>query len=346
MKKFAVVLLFMAFAFFASAQTSQDPQGYISYALPSTVITLDVEAVQETFYAGPYAKYAEKYLGIKVRTKDENTVQLTQIKMTPLIEADLGRRYAIDASKKGFNPSAVLKLSSTGLVSFVDASSVEESVWRFPLEVNSNFSDKGLSSNLTSESATLYRNEKKETVYNRVSVQQDMVVAKSLEQKAAEAADTILELRRHRLQIVTGDTDATYSGEAMAAALEELERLEKEYMTLFAGYSQFQNQRMKFDVIPEAGRENQMYIAFRLSDTKGLVPADDLTGKPVIMEIVAQEISQSGVNKRSGSDLIYYRIPNISIIKLKEGTDLLLQGRVPIYQLGQESSVPLSTILN
>lgn len=340
---FTAVLALMPFV--SSAQTNSDPEGYVTYSLPSTVITLDVEAVQEKFYAGPYAKYAEKYLGIKPRMKDETTVQLTQIKMVPLVEADLSRRYSVTAPKKGGNLASVFKLGSTGLVAFADARGADETIWRFPVDVKGDFSDKGVSSNLTSESATLYRNEKKESAYNRVSVQQNMVVEKTPEQKAAETASTILELRRQRLQIVTGDTDATYSGEAMGAAIEELTRLEKEYMTLFVGYSEYQTQKMRFDVIPEAGRENQMYVAFRISDKNGLAPADDLTGKPVVMEIVPQEISRPVAAKAAKTELIYYRIPAICTVKLKEGADLLLQSRIPVYQLGQDSSVPATVIL-
>lgn len=328
-----------------SAQTNADPEGYVTYSLPSTTITLDVEAVQERFYAGPYAKFAEKYLGIKPRMKDETTVQLTQLKMTPLVEADQSRRYSLTASKKGLNTSSVFRLSSAGLVTFADAKFADESVWRFPVEVKGDFSDKGISSNLTSESTTLYRNEKKESAYNRVAVQQNMVVEKTLEQKAAETASTILDLRRQRLQIVTGDTDATYSGEAMGAAIEELTRLEKEYMTLFTGYSEFQTQKMRFDVIPEPGRENQMYIAFRISDKNGLAPADDLTGSPVVMEIVPQEIVQTEAVKKSKEEVIHYRIPAICTVKLKDGANLLLQSRMPVYQLGQDSSIPASLVL-
>ncbi len=346
MKKIGVILTLMlaGMPFFASAQTNADPEGYVTYALPSTTISLDVEAVQEKFYAGPDAKYAEQYLGIKPRMKDETTVQLTQLRMSPLVEADQGRRYSVKASK-GVSTSSVLKLGSMGLVAFGDAKFADESVWRFPVEVNGDFSDKGVSSNLTSESTTLYRSEKKESVYNKVSVQQNMVVEKTLEQKAAETAGTILDIRRQRLQIVTGDTDATYSGEAMGAAIEELTRLEKEYMTLFVGYSDYQTQKMRFDVIPEAGRENQIYVAFRLSDLNGLAPADDLTGKPVLMEIVPQAFEQITDVKGSSSNVIHYRIPAICTVKLKNGQDLLLQSRMPVYQLGQESSIPASFVL-
>ena len=77
----------------------EDPQGFLTYSLPSTTITLEVEAVQEKFYAGPYAKYAEKYLGIKAGQKDETTFQLTQVKIAPYVEADQSRRYTVNVKK-------------------------------------------------------------------------------------------------------------------------------------------------------------------------------------------------------------------------------------------------------
>ena len=69
-----------------------------------------------------------------------------------------------------------------------------ETVWRFPVESIKDFSSKGVSSNLTSEATTLYKNAKKESSYNKVSVQQNVIVAKSVEKKAAEAADPELVL--------------------------------------------------------------------------------------------------------------------------------------------------------
>ena len=351
MKKVFRMMLTLAAAFVsfaAGAQSASDPEGYVTYSLPMTSITLDVEAVQETFYAGPYAKFAEKYLGIKPRTKDETSVQLSQIRMTPFVEADQGCRYSVYVKKGTLNPS-VFSLSSQGLVTFADAKFADETVWRFPVKTEGDFSGKGVSSNLTSEATTLYKNEKKESAYNRVSVQQNMVVEKTLEQKAAETARTILDLRRQRLQIVTGDTDATYSGEAMGAAIQELARLEQEYMTLFTGYSEFQTQQMRFDVVPESGRENQMYIAFRISDKNGLVPADDMTGRPVVLEIVPQVFEQPEVevvSKEKGKvETVRYRVPAICTVKIKNGADLLLQSRMPVYQLGQESSVPVTVAL-
>jgi hypothetical protein len=41
----------------------------------------------------------------------------------------------------------------------------------------------------------------------------------------------------------------------------------------------------------------------------------------------------------------YYRIPAVCTVKIMNGTDLLLQSRMPIYQLGKESSLPINVIL-
>lgn len=346
--KLILAVALMAMPKFASAQKSADPEGFLTYSLPSTSIVLEVEAIQEKFYVGPYAKYAEKYLGIKARQKDETSFQLREIKMTPLLEADQNRRYTVNV-KKGQIDATFLKLSSVGLISFSDAKFGDGSVWRFPTESQSDFTGKGVSSNLTSQTATLYRTDNKRSAYDRVGVRQDMLVEKTLEQRAAETAEMILKLRKQRLQIVTGDTDATYSGEAMGAAIAEITRLEQEYMMLFSGYSEFQTQKMRFEVIPDAANTSNMYVAFRLSDTVGLVPADNLSGKPVIMEIVPQAFAAPEVTleeeKNRKEVLAYYRIPAVCTVRLMDGANMLLQSRIPIYQLGRESSLPVNVIL-
>lgn len=357
MKRIFRTLLTIAFAavpFMAFAQKSSDQEGYVTYSLPSTTLVLDVEAVQESFYCGPYARYAEKYLGIKVRQKDETRWQITQVKLTPVVEADLGKRYTL-AVKNDAPDLTLLKLTSAGLVAFADGGMAQVRTWRFPVESAADFSDRGVSSNLKSEATTLYRGERKQAAYSKVSVQQNMVVEKTLEQKAAEAAQMIVRLRDQRLKIVTGDTDATYSGEAMGAAVSELTRLEEEYMSLFVGYSESQAKTVSFEVVPDAGRESQMYVAFRMSDTAGPVPSDNLSGRPVVMEIVLPEVADAEPSPAADPkkdpkiiekmQKINYLIPAVCTIRLKEGSEILMQGRLPVYQLGVLSSMPANATL-
>ncbi|MCM1199444.1 MAG: DUF4831 family protein, partial [Clostridium sp.] len=221
----------------------QDPIGTISYSLPSTSLLLEVEAECEEFHAGVYAKFASKYLGIDVPQKDENTCRITSVKVTPYMEADHTGRYLLETSGQGMDLS-FLQLTTCGLVSVADNRFGSETAWRFPVNEKTGSFNDAIVSNLASEAATLYR---KGNDAGRVAVQQNVMVAKTLEQKAAETASIIFGLRQKRMQIITGDTDATYSGEAMGAAVEEIARLEKEYMTMFTGYSETRTQKMTFD---------------------------------------------------------------------------------------------------
>ena len=318
---------------------AQDPQGSIVYSLPSTTLNFDVEAVQENFYAGPYAKYAFKYLGIEVGEQDRCSCHITKVTLTPYIEADQKQRYVIDAA--GAASSGLLKLSAQGLIAFSNGNLGESGVWRFPSGSRADFSDKGISSNLQAEETTLYRNNKDGNNYSKVGVQQNMIVEKSPEKRAAETAELIFELRKKRVQIVTGDT---YSGEAMGAAIEEISRLEREYMSLFIGYSEFKDIRMRFELVPEKGLESQKYVAFRVSDQNGLVAADDLAGTPALLELIPEEICEvPAAGKPAKGPFIHYRIPAICKVKLYKGTEVLLQSRVPVYQLGTESTFPVKT---
>lgn len=321
----------------AVESAAQDPVGTVSYALPQTTITLEVEAVREQFYAGPYAKFAQKYLGVDARQEDQATCRLSSVKMVPCIEADQSQRYFITPDK---NSMSFLALTAQGLIAVNDGTFGNGSEWRFASQAGGNFSDKGVSSNLTSEATTLIRG----VDGNRVAIQQNMVVQKPLEQRAKEAAEMIFDLRKKRVQIVTGDTDATYSGEAMGAALAEIAALEKEYMSMFIGYSDFQTQKLKCDVVPEKDRKSQTYVAFRLSDADGIVSADNVSGKPYLLELTPQAISPAaGKGSSARGAVAVYRIPAVCTVKLTDGVNPILQDRVAVYQLGVESYFPLSS---
>ena len=337
MKKALTFLLAAAALLPAVKTAAQDPMGTVSYALPQTTITLEVEAVRENFYAGPYAKFAQKYLGVDARQEDQKTCSLTAVKMTPVIEADQSNRFFITPDK---NSMSFLSLTSQGLIAVNAGSFGNGSQWRFASQAGADFSDKGVSSNLTSEATTLFRG----VDGNRVGVQQNMVVQKSLEQRAKEAAEMIFDLRKKRVQIVTGDTDATYSGEAMGAALAEIAALEKEYMSMFIGYSDFQTQKLKCDVVPEKNRKSQTYVAFRISDADGIVSADNMSGKPYLIELTPQAVSPAtGKGTAAKGAVAMYRIPAICNVKLTDGVNPILQDRIAVYQLGVESYFPISS---
>lgn len=333
-----ILLIALSAAVYAG---NADPAGSVVYSLPQTNLVFDVEAVAESFHAGPYAAYAKKFLGIDARTEDTLEYHLSKVVMTPLTEADNSARFSLNITSAAAQ-TAFLNFSSTGLVSMPGACSAGSLSWRFPTPSKGSFSGSEAVSPLGVESRTIYR-QVCDTL-PPVAVQQEFVVEKSLEDKARETADLIFMLRKTRVQIITGDTDMSYDGEAMGAAIAEMTRLEKQYLTLFTGYTDSKIQTARFELIPDAAREEQKYVVFRISDTDGLVDAAVTEAAPVVLELVSEGVSEVEADpaaKPAKGPFAHFRVPAVCSVRLLDGSDVILQSRVPVYQLGLESSFPL-----
>ena len=191
------------------------PDGVVIYSLPMTSIHLSVEAVCETYTPGPYSKWAKKYLGIDVPQEASTSYTLSNIRMTPYLEADRSCSYIVNLD--GFlgeaSPASFFEFSSQGLLLLSDESKGKGDSWRFPsIAPGTEVLSSEATANLTSTETTLYRTVRNESGgYDRVAVRQSQVVEKSPEKKAQEAAAMILSLRENRINIITGNTDATFS---------------------------------------------------------------------------------------------------------------------------------------
>lgn len=341
------------------------PDGVVIYSLPMTSIHLSVEAVCETYTPGPYSKWAKKYLGIDVPQEASTSYTLSNIRMTPYLEADRSCSYIVNLD--GFlgeaSPASFFEFSSQGLLLLSDESKGKGDSWRFPsIAPGTEVLSSEATANLTSTETTLYRTVRNEGGgYDRVAVRQSQVVEKSPEKKAQEAAAMILSLRENRINIITGNTDATFSGDALRAAVEEIGRLEEEYMSLFTGSTATSLQQMSFDVVPESGKSEELTVAFRLSDTQGLLPPDDVSGRPIVMEITPEdnedvlytdqiiaEVEPSKARARHEAALrgnIFYRIPGICTIRVIDGQNLILKSRMPVYQKGEDLTFPVHVLV-
>ncbi len=366
----STILLTVAVISAASAQVynkveslDEVPTGVVVYSLPSTTLHLSVEAVCESYTPGIYAKYAKKYLGIDVPQEESVSYQLRNIRLTPYIEADRESNYVLDLTGMARNaaPLSFLHFTSQGLVILSDEYKGNATYWRFPtLNDGTEQINAAATDNLTTTETTLYQSVKNaHGNYETMAFTQSQVVEKSAEKKAQEAANLILSLREQRINIITGDTDATFSGDALRAAVEEINRLEQEYMTLFIGTIAVSSSRLDFDVVPESGQESEMSVAFRLSETSGLVSSSELSGRPIVMEITPEvpeegdlDVSEPVITEKAGKKKatqdvgsIFYRIPAVCNVKLMDGQEVLLQSRVPIYQKGHTLTFPVDILV-
>jgi len=351
MNKILKCFLLLASLIIASEAGSQTvkqgdkiPLGAIVYSLPSTTIHFEVVADHESFIAGPYARFAQKYLGVQAREESAETYKLKSVEMSPYIEADYSTNYAVNLGNSRNANANFLEFMSQGLIVWSDSYAGKEDKMRFQnMQKGVPFNHAQTTQNLTSEQTTLYKTVQTASGLERVAVQQNQVVEKSLERRAEETASLIFKLRAKRVEIITGETDATFSGEALKAAIEEINRLENDYLTLFIGKSMFDTQKMSFDLVPSIDNQKQIYIAFRISETQGLLPATNIAGRPIVLELTTEEkvAPAPSMDLTNAKGRVIYRRPAAMVAKVLDGQNLLMQTRVPIYQLGKLLSFPL-----
>ena len=336
-----VLLLSLLFCQEAAAQA-----GPVVYSLPRTTVSLRVTARREAFTAGPYAPYAQKYLGVAAPTQDYIRYTLQSITLTPCVEADPAARFTISVPER--SSVGFLQLCAQGLVAIGDGCPPSSPAWRFaPAAGAASFEGIDPSGNLGTQTTTLYKAVLTDDGYERVPVTQDNLVEKPADRKAADAAAAIFNLREKRQQIATGDTDATFSGEALQAAINEITRLEERYLSLFYGIREISEEEKSFDVTPDPEAKTQRYTAFRISDKSGLLPASADEGKAVTMEFIAEALAPpESASDRSKEPLVHYRIPAVTRCRVVQDGAILLENRVLVYQLGEESTLPLNVLLS
>lgn len=306
----------------------------VSYALPTTTIVVKVEVRQESFFAGPYAPFAKRMLNMSVSDQDAITSEITRVELIPRVEADTDAWYTCDQES-----AALLSLSAQGLVSM--GNSAAPVSWRFLPGLKANFTDKGLTVPEKEAVETIYKEMPTDTGMVSIPVEHKILVEKTLEDKASDAADVILQVRKERLNIASGNTDASYSGESLRAALQELDRIEAEYMALFRGYSVVRKQVCTFEVLPSRGVNHHRYLVFRLTDDGPVT--EGVSGTPYYLELKPEGTvpEEDSADKKKTKGTVRYRIPQMCKVVFSRDGHPLLQTRLPFYQLGTESSLAL-----
>ncbi|SHF96052.1 protein of unknown function [Mariniphaga anaerophila] len=307
----------------------------ITYALPRTGLRIKVEAEKEMFQPGPYAAYAEQLLGI-TDAKNRASVKWTisKVEMATFAEPDPEQVH------KAMGEAAFLvDLSADGILTGINSEVVSKEL--AILNVNDLTGDKkdpGFSfANINH--TPMYASGDSSNSFRPIRISTDV--------KAAEAAERVLECRLTRYHMVAGLMDEFHpDGEAYKVSLKELERIEKNYLSLFVGKTTRDSETFSFDFVPTSATDRGE-VVFRFSEDSGVLPASDLSGKPVTVrvelekELVSKYASLAGSeNPAAGESGVYYRMPAVATVSLVYELKTVATARTVMAQFGQVAPVP------
>ena len=347
MRQLIVVLGILLFSASLYAQSKDDrkksgteavavapnPEGIV-YSLPRTGIKIGVMAEKEIRVAGPFAQYAQKYLGI-ANAPSSNIERWTikHIGLETFSEPDPGQVY----KTSGINAS-LLSLTGAGIIAGINAGAETE---KETISAG-NLMTENLVPDFPFTDLSMWGMFAKTAEADKYKV-----APKSLEEKAAEAAETIFNLRNSRFRLLTNaDDEALPDGKSFEVMAKELGDLEQEQLALFIGKSVKKAYRYTFDFIP-GNNEVKGEVIFRFSETSGVLPKTNLTGKPVIIDMVKEADLESQQKKQldsqsqaTGQSKVYYRMPGKAAISLSDGVNVMATTRATIAQFGTVAPLP------
>jgi len=328
-------------------------EGGIVYGLPQSVFTVRVNMERTIEKPGPYAQFAGDYLGLTdVIHAESESWSIKDITLRSHDELDPSQFYVISSTT--LFQTNVLALRKEGLILDLNPALYRSS------ERQSSDRESGL--NLFSSAdmgSDEYFQVQRDTAYKRMNVDSSFVripyiVEKkkklTLDQLAEKAAKRLLELRDGKHLILTGEANVYPQSDA---ALNEINKLEKEYTELFTGKVLKETFTFTYQVIPAKSMIGKPTVLFQFSDQTGPVKAAAGGGNPVTVEFVPERKTHdmtivNRINNRSEAkkyDKLFYRVPDVVNVRINMGPETLFESRKLIYQFGEVIQLPANYII-
>lgn len=288
MKFKLLALSMLLFGISASAQNPYiAPQGAVNngsgivVSEPRTTLAVDVTAQCERIIAGPYARYAQKFLGVRPAITDKVMWNIRSASVSLLDAASL---------MAGELPAAKTEVMS-------HASAADD--------------------------------------FARLQCDKLSASVLSLEDAARDAANALFSLRRHRVELITGEAGENVFGAGLKAALEEIERLEQEYLELFLGKRILSTVTRRYVVNPQA--DKKQYVVCRFTPTDGLLPESDLSGNMIVLQIEPSGNTASVVDASNSKErnLLPCRVADPSTCVVSGNGQEYGRSVLPLFEFGR-----------
>jgi len=317
MKRKVLIILTLLFSLGAVAQTQVNEfnpglvAGGVNYALPKTVLKVDVSAVKVVYTPGEFAKYAERYLHIGgVSTEPSTAWNTTGLTIYQEGVPDTQKVFTVKLKDKTVAP--MVQLTNSGVLVAVNT--------RTNLVENT----------LPPSTTTNHR------LDARQYLTEDILAATSTAKMAELTAQEILDIRESKNAIKRGQVESMpQDGASLKIVLDELNLQEEALTQLFTGYTDTTFVTESFSVLPVADIDEQ--VLFRFSHKLGFVDADDLAGEPYYVSVEDQHTvllpNEKEVAKRKIEGLVY-NMPSMANVIISTMQHTIYERELPFAQFG------------
>lgn len=164
--------------------------------------------------------------------------------------------------------------------------------------------------------------------------------AVSEEEAAANAAQAIFSIRKHRMDLITGEAGENVFGAGLKDALAALDAAEQEYLELFFG-KRVVTTSVERVVIPMV-EGVQSYAVARISSSAGVVATDAKDGDAVTLEVAPSgraRLSSIVEADPKSKTAVKVRVADPSTCTVKVGDKVLTSAVLPLFEMGRTAYI-------
>ena len=301
----------------------------VYYSLPQTMLKLDFIIEEVQLEKGPLSDYASNYFEMEDIVEYETTeYRLLDVKMSTVSSPDPNALFFVTmAGTRGAKTQ--FDVLSNGIIRSVGIGTAADAVVEMPSPVRE-------------QQASLHDEDEVSDGFMPL-----MLAGKSNAQMAKEVADKIVEIRKAKFYLISGDVEMASNPETFNAMYKKLDAMEREYTGLLLGKRVGKKVVRTLYVIPNKEVPTQTVAKF--SETDGLTVGTGGSGDMIAVQTLSLNTtaainapSQSAIESMSYENKVFYRVPETAQVKVTCGNTTLLEDRVTVNQLGAMLIAPLT----
>lgn len=289
----------------------------VTYALPKTLIEIEIKANKVTYTPGDFYKYAERYLRLdNINSQPDTYWELAGISLKPIGVPDSENIHFVKMKDKSVAP--LIELTDDGIIKSINVPMSER--------------------NKTTE-------EKKEEIKKsektdpKSFLTQEILMAGSTAKMAELVAQEIYNIRESKNALTRGQADVMPTdGEQLKIMLDNLNKQEQALTTMFTGTINKEERTYLLRLSPEKIADNNTTVAFRFSKKLGVLGQNDLSGEPIYINIEdlknIPDPTDEEKNKKKKEEGVAYNVPGKALVILQQGSKKWFEGEIPVTQFG------------
>jgi hypothetical protein len=156
-------------------------------------------------------------------------------------------------------------------------------------------------------------------------------------QRAQDAATYFMQIRKNRVELISGFQEVAYSAGALSLMNSELKQMEDDYLQLFAGKKVVSDEHYVFYYTPTPDKANIIDPIFKFSKDAGMTYLSASGGEKISIAIKSKGLSEKMMDAKTDATIngIVYRFPETAEVWVKYGAKEFDKQLMQIPQLGK-----------